>query len=93
MSGLSNFLFCVCQTGAEPAVKHEVAALRPDLRFAYSRPGLLTFKAPAPVSPDTPLPAVFVRAWGASLGPRCSRPSPPPVLPASPYACTCGSAT
>lgn len=69
MSGLSNFLFCVCQTGAEPAVKHEVAALRPDLRFAYSRPGLLTFKAPAPVSPDTPLPAVFVRAWGASLGP------------------------
>lgn len=68
----SHFLFCVCQTGAEPAVKFELAELRPDLRFAYSRPGLVTFKAPAPVAPDVPLPAVFVRAWGVSLGPAAS---------------------
>lgn len=65
----SPFLFCVCQFGAEPAVKHEVAALRPELRFAYSRPGLVTFKAPAPLRPDEALPAVFVRAHGLSLGP------------------------
>ncbi|HEY8375580.1 MAG TPA: SAM-dependent methyltransferase [Nannocystis sp.] len=67
MSG--SFLFCVCQFGAEPALKAELAALRPDLRLAYSRPGLLTFKAEAPVGPDVELPAVFARAFGASLGP------------------------
>lgn len=66
---MSHFFFCVCQLGAEPAVKVELAALRPELRFAYSRPGLVTFKSPSPVAPDAPLPAVFVRAFGASLGP------------------------
>lgn len=66
---MTHFLFCVCQLGAEPAVKYELAALRPELRFAYSRPGLVTFKSPTPVAADAPLPAVFVRAFGASLGP------------------------
>lgn len=69
MPQASSFLYCICQTGAEPAVKHELAATRPELRFAYSRPGLLTFKAPGPVDPDAPLGAVFVRAYGASIGP------------------------
>src|SRR5690606_25522375 len=68
-SSVSNFLYCICQHGAEPAVKYELAALRPELRFAYSRPGLVTFKSPAPVAADAPLPAVFVRASGVSLGP------------------------
>lgn len=66
---MTRFLFCACQFGAEPAVKLELAALRPELRFAFSRPGLVTFKAPAPVALDMALPAVFVRAFGASLGP------------------------
>jgi 23S rRNA (cytidine2498-2'-O)-methyltransferase len=65
----SSFLFCVCQYGAEPAVKAELAALRPELRFAYSRPGLVTFKSPVPLGEDATLPAVFVRAFGLSIGP------------------------
>ena len=66
---MTRFLFCACQFGAEPAVKLELAALRPELRLAFSRPGLVTFKAPAPVALGAALPAVFVRAFGASLGP------------------------
>lgn len=87
MSGPPHFLFCVCQAGAEPAVKHEVAALRPDLRFAYSRPGLVTFKSPTPVPLDVPLPAVFVRAHGASLGPAAG---PAEVFAALAAACPAG---
>ncbi len=55
---------------AEPALKAEVARRWPDFRFAYSRPGFLTFKLP----PDHRLPdhfdlqATFARAWGFSLG-------------------------
>ncbi len=38
------FLFATCQIGAETALKQEVAREAPRLRFAYSRPGFLTFK-------------------------------------------------
>lgn len=69
MPDAAHFLFCVCQAGAEQAVKQELAVLRPELRFAYSRPGLVTFKSPAPLRLDEPLGAIFVRAHGRSLGP------------------------
>ena len=65
-----NFLFVTCQIGAEPAVKVELARRWPGFRFAYSRPGFLTFKLP----PGLRLPAnfdlesVFARAYGFSLG-------------------------
>ncbi|MCG5055299.1 MAG: hypothetical protein KA712_20235 [Myxococcales bacterium] len=62
------FAFGVCQVGAEPAVKAEVARLKPGWRFAFSRPGLVTWKTEAPISPDEPLDAVFVRHHGASIG-------------------------
>lgn len=67
----SSFLFCVCQTGAEGAVAEELAHIRPSLRRAFARPGLITFKDTAgePVAPDLRLGAVFVRAFGASIGP------------------------
>lgn len=63
------FLFAVCQLGAEAALKQELVREHPELRFAYSRPGLLTFKSAGLVSPAVALRAVFARAWGASLGP------------------------
>jgi 23S rRNA (cytidine2498-2'-O)-methyltransferase len=66
----AKFLFATCQVGAEPALKVEVARRWPEFRFAYSRPGFLTFKLP----PDHRLPdhfdlqATFARGWGFSLG-------------------------
>lgn len=52
----------------EPAVKREVARTRPDLRFAYSRPGLVTFKAPGALAPEDSPGSVFARVWGRSVG-------------------------
>jgi len=64
------FLFVTCQVGAEAAVKHELAQTCPDFRFAYSRPGFLTFKLPAEcrLPADFELPSAFARAYGFSLG-------------------------
>jgi 23S rRNA (cytidine2498-2'-O)-methyltransferase len=65
----SAYAFAVCQPGAEPLLKAEVARLRPDLRPGYARPGLVTFKATErPFGEDEVLPTVFGRAWAASLG-------------------------
>jgi 23S rRNA (cytidine2498-2'-O)-methyltransferase len=52
----------------EPALKLDVARVRPELRFAYSRPGLVTFKSPSTIKPDDGVGSVFARVWGASLG-------------------------
>jgi 23S rRNA (cytidine2498-2'-O)-methyltransferase len=64
------FLFITCQHGAEGAVKEELARDWPGLRFAYSRPGFLTFKLPdgIPFPPDFDLRSTFARAYGLSLG-------------------------
>src|SRR5208283_1987257 len=66
----SRFLFVTCQVGAEKAVKGEVAQRWPEFRFAYSRPGFLTFKLPEEqyLTPDFNLSSVFARAYGFSLG-------------------------
>ncbi len=69
MPATTAFLFCVCQAGAEGAVAEELARTRPALRRAYARPGLITFKDTNEVTADTTLEAVFVRAFGASIGP------------------------
>ncbi|HEY5922486.1 MAG TPA: SAM-dependent methyltransferase [Kofleriaceae bacterium] len=65
---MTYFAFATCLAGLEPAVKLDVARLRPELRFAYSRPGLVTFKSPSTISPDDRSGSVFARVWGASLG-------------------------
>jgi 23S rRNA (cytidine2498-2'-O)-methyltransferase len=65
---VAEFVFATCLPGNEPAVKREVARTRPELRFAYNRPGLITFKAPATVSPDDVPGSVFARVWGRSVG-------------------------
>lgn len=64
------FLFATCQVGAERALKAEFAARWPDFRFAYSRPGFLTFKLPADhtLAVDFDPNCVFARSWGFSLG-------------------------
>jgi 23S rRNA (cytidine2498-2'-O)-methyltransferase len=64
-----QFLFVTCQVGAEAAVKQEFARDWTDFRFAYSRPGFLTFKLPAGLQADAfELDSVFARAHGFTLG-------------------------
>jgi 23S rRNA (cytidine2498-2'-O)-methyltransferase len=63
-----DFAFATCLPGLEPAVKLEVGRVD-TLRFAYSRPGLVTFKSSGPVTPDDRSPTAFARVWGRSLGP------------------------
>lgn len=70
MSGHDHFLVAVCQLGAEPALKREVTREHPQLRAAFARPGLVTFKSTAgPVGPDFVLRSVFARAFASALGP------------------------
>ena len=49
-------------------MKLDVARRRPELRFAYSRPGLVTFKSPSTIAPDDRSGTPFARVWGASIG-------------------------
>jgi 23S rRNA (cytidine2498-2'-O)-methyltransferase len=64
----SEFVYALCQRGAEVALKREAARVAPQLAPAYQRPGLVTFRAPAGVTPEFELPLVFARASGMSLG-------------------------
>jgi 23S rRNA (cytidine2498-2'-O)-methyltransferase len=67
---MPDFLFVTCQIGAEGAVKGELGRRWPEFRFAFSRPGFLTFKLPPGhgLAGDFDLEAGFVRAYGFSLG-------------------------
>jgi 23S rRNA (cytidine2498-2'-O)-methyltransferase len=70
MADPPEFIFTTCQLGAESALKREMARLWPELRFAYSRPGFLTFKLPPehPLAEKLELRSVFARAAAYSLG-------------------------
>jgi 23S rRNA (cytidine2498-2'-O)-methyltransferase len=60
-----------CQNGAEPVLKKELSQAFPAYRFAFSRPGFLTFKASGPdkqIDLRASLNLIFSRAWGTSLG-------------------------
>jgi 23S rRNA (cytidine2498-2'-O)-methyltransferase len=59
-------VFATCLPGMEPALKRDVARTWPDLRLAYSRPGLVTFKSPLEM---TGFGSVFAWVWGRSIGP------------------------
>lgn len=65
-----SFLFVICQTGAEAALKADVSRRHSAFRFAYSRPGFVTFKIPDDVRRDRrfELHSVFARTWGFSIG-------------------------
>lgn len=67
MSQGDAFVWFTHQPASASWLKRELAAKRPDLRFAFSRPGLTTFKAD-PARADDPNPSSFARAYGRSLG-------------------------
>ena len=64
----SPYVYALCQVGLEKVLKDEVKARHPELRPAFMRPGLITWKADAPLPPDFRLRAVFQRAHGFSVG-------------------------
>jgi 23S rRNA (cytidine2498-2'-O)-methyltransferase len=61
------FVWFTHQPASTEWVKRELAAKRPDLRFAFSRPGLTTFKVD-PARADESIACSFARAHGRSLG-------------------------
>ena len=65
-----TFVFTTCQIGSENILKNELGRLRPEWRFAFSRPGFVTFKVPEEekLVGDFELGAVFARSYGFSLG-------------------------
>jgi 23S rRNA (cytidine2498-2'-O)-methyltransferase len=67
---MPKFIFVTCQVGAERAVKAEIARRWLPFRFAFSRPGFLTFKLPEQfeLAADFDLESVFARAYGFSVG-------------------------
>jgi 23S rRNA (cytidine2498-2'-O)-methyltransferase len=67
---VTRFLFAACQPGSEAALKGDVARRHPDLRFAFSRPGFVTFRVADDAAGDSSptLRSPFARTWGQSLG-------------------------
>jgi 23S rRNA (cytidine2498-2'-O)-methyltransferase len=64
----TSFFFVLCQPGAEAVLKCDVALHHPELVAAFQRPGLVTFRSDAAVTPDSPLHSAFARCYGQSLG-------------------------
>jgi len=70
----AEFLFILCQNGAERALKSEIASRFPHFRFAFSKSGVLTFKIPdsgddsPEILADTDLGLILGRFSGFSLG-------------------------
>lgn len=67
---MPQYIFTVCQVGAEAALKDEIAHAHPELRFSFSRPGFVTFvnKGEREWNPDFKLRSIFARAYGLSEG-------------------------
>jgi 23S rRNA (cytidine2498-2'-O)-methyltransferase len=76
---VTDFVFATCLPGLEPALKLDLARTRPELRLAYSRPGLVTFKSACAVAPDDPPGSVFAWVWGRSIGPLGHDPADPAI--------------
>lgn len=67
---MASFFFVLCQPGMESWVKRSVIQQDPNARFAFSRPGFITFKREVPEQLDAsrPAPSPFAKVWGESLG-------------------------
>ena len=63
----ATFVWFTHQPASTAWLKRELADKRPDLKFAYARPGLTTFKVDA-ARADEPSASSFARAYGRSLG-------------------------
>jgi hypothetical protein len=57
----SEFVFVLCQPGAERALKAELARHHPELAPAFQRPGLVTLRSPRPLGPELALHTAFAR--------------------------------
>jgi 23S rRNA (cytidine2498-2'-O)-methyltransferase len=66
----ARYVFVVTQPGSERPLKNEIAREHPALRFAFSRPGFVTFRVSdtAALGAGFRLRSVFARTWGFSLG-------------------------
>lgn len=65
---MTHFVFVATQPGSERPLKNELAREHPELRFAFSRPGFVTFRLPDAARGELALRSVFARTWGYSLG-------------------------
>ena len=66
---MAEFIFVICQNGAESACKNEIANNHPKLRLAFSRPGFITFKVePGALAEKFFLKSTLARSYGWSLG-------------------------
>ena len=64
-----NFIYVICQHGAEKALREEVLANHANLRLAFSRPGFVTFKVEGTsLGENFSLKSTLARTWGWSLG-------------------------
>lgn len=66
----SQFIFAVCQVGAETPLKDELTRLRAKMRLAFSRPGFITLKGTTEnftFDPDYEFDSTFTRAYGVSF--------------------------
>lgn len=64
----ATFAFASVRPGSEAWLRADVAREQPELRPAFSRPGLITFKSERPLTPEVRLRSPFARAVGLSLG-------------------------
>jgi 23S rRNA (cytidine2498-2'-O)-methyltransferase len=64
----TRFVFITTQPGSERPLKNELAREHPALKFAFSRPGFVTFRCPEGGRDELELRSVFARTWGYSLG-------------------------
>ncbi len=64
-----SYLFTTCQIGSERFLKHELETLAGQAKFAFSRPGFVTFKFPDDhPAPEEGVPkSIFARASGISI--------------------------
>ena len=69
-TALPPFVFTCCQVGAERALKAEIGSEWPASRFAFSRPGFVTFRFPDDAVPPArfDLKSIFARTYGFSVG-------------------------
>lgn len=63
------FIYTIVNVGSEKLLKEEISIKYPHLKFAYSRPGYITFKDTTEnFNIDTQLNLIFARSYGLSLG-------------------------
>jgi 23S rRNA C2498 (ribose-2'-O)-methylase RlmM len=58
----NQFFYFICNIGSEPFLKSEMKTFYPELRFAFSAPGFLTFKLVGQLSPQ--FSPVFTQRFG-----------------------------